>query len=232
VGLVLPAQLVRPALKAHKASKDRSVLRGQSGSRGRPARQDRLDQLDRKVLKAKLVAKAQSAPPASADRQGRKARLAHPAPPDRLARRVIPARHRQFASSRVRIALAAETTKSWPVSFAQAARPTERSARPLERQQLVYAYVGERAIRSAYLAFWISLVQGARESCNSFRQLHPNRRSASISVSALAAAKMVANNKSPCANARPQPKAESAASASSSGSVTGGTRPACSSTPT
>jgi hypothetical protein len=89
------------------------------------------------------VGKAQSGPPASVGHQGRKAPLAHRAPPDQLARRVSPARHRQFAWSRVRIALAAETTKSWPVSFAQAARPTERSARSLERQQLLYVYVGD-----------------------------------------------------------------------------------------
>ena len=107
------------------------------------------------------VAKAQSDPLVSADHQGRKAPLAHQGPPDQLALRVTPARHRQFASSQVRIPLAAETTKSWPVSFVQAARPTERSARPLERQQLVYAYVGERAIRSAYLAFVIFSPSGA-----------------------------------------------------------------------
>jgi hypothetical protein len=89
------------------------------------------------------VAKAQSDPPASEDHQGRKAPLAHPAPPDQLARRVTPARHRQFASSLVRVAFAAETTKSWLVLFARAVRPTERSARPLARQQLVYAYVGD-----------------------------------------------------------------------------------------
>ena len=89
------------------------------------------------------VAKAQLDRPASADHQGRKVRRAHPARPDQLARRETPARHRQFGSSPVRIALAAETTKSWPVLFAQAVRPTERSARPLERQQLVYAYVGD-----------------------------------------------------------------------------------------
>jgi hypothetical protein len=39
--------------------------------------------------------------------------------------------------------LAAETTKSWPVLFAQAVRSTERSARRLERPQPVYVYVGD-----------------------------------------------------------------------------------------
>jgi hypothetical protein len=45
----------------------------------------------------KRVARAQSAPRANADHQGRKAPLAHPAPPDQLARRVTPAQHQQFA---------------------------------------------------------------------------------------------------------------------------------------
>jgi hypothetical protein len=143
VELALPAQLDRPALKAHKASKDPSVLRGQSGSRDRPALRDRLDQLDRKVRKVKPVAKAQSAPLASADHQGRKVPLAHPAPPDQLVRRVTPAPHQQFASSLVRIAFAAEMTKSWLVLFARAVGPTERSVRPLARQQPVYVYVGD-----------------------------------------------------------------------------------------
>ena len=89
------------------------------------------------------VAKALSDPLASADHLGRKVPPAHPARPGQVARRVTPARQRQFASSRVRIALAVETTKSWPVSSAPAARPTERSARPLERQQLVCASVGD-----------------------------------------------------------------------------------------
>jgi hypothetical protein len=115
--------------------------RAQSESRGQLALRDHKDQSARRGRREMLVAKAQSDPPASADHQGCKVPRAHPAPPDQLARRATPARHRQFASSRVRIALAAETTKSSPVSCAQAARATERSARPLERQQLVYAYV-------------------------------------------------------------------------------------------
>jgi hypothetical protein len=127
-----------------KASKDLLVPRAQLESRGRLAPRDLKDQSARRGRREKRVAKAQSDPLASADHQGRKGPLAHPGPPDQLARRVTPARHRQFASSRGPIALAAETTKSWPVSFVQAARPTERSARPLERQQLVYACVGER----------------------------------------------------------------------------------------
>ena len=61
--------------------------------------------------------------------------LGQPARPDRRARRVTPARHRQFGSSLVRIAFAAaETMKSWLVLFARAARPTERSA-PLPAPQ-------------------------------------------------------------------------------------------------
>jgi hypothetical protein len=143
VGLALPAQLVRPAPKALKASKDLSVPRAQSESRGRLALRDRRDQSARRGRREKRVAKAQSDPPASADQQGRKVPLAHPAPPDQLARRVTLARHRQFAWSLARITFAAETTKSWLVLFARAVRPTERSARPLARQQLVYAYVDD-----------------------------------------------------------------------------------------
>jgi hypothetical protein len=79
----------------------------------------------------------------NADRQDRKAPLAHPAPPDQRVRRVTPVRQQQFASLLVRIASAVERTKSWPVLFARAVRPTERSARPLARQQLVYVYVGD-----------------------------------------------------------------------------------------
>jgi hypothetical protein len=145
VGLAPPAQLVRPAPKALKASKDPSVLRAQSESRGRLALRDRQDQSARRARREKRVVKAQSALPASADHQGRKAPLAHPAPPDQLARRVTPARHRQFASSLVRIAFAAKATKSWLVFFARTVRPTERSARPPARRQLVYAYVGDLA---------------------------------------------------------------------------------------
>jgi len=149
--------LVRPAPRAFKARKDPSVPRAQPESRGRLALWGRLDQSGRRGRREMRVAKAQSDPPASADHQGRKAPLVHPVPPDQEARRVTPVQHRQFASSRVRIALPAETTKSWPVSFARAVRPTERSARPLERQQLVYAYVGDisspdHALRHATLA--------------------------------------------------------------------------------
>ena len=89
------------------------------------------------------VVKAQSDPPVSADHQGRKAPLGHPALPDQLARRATPAPHQQFASSLVRIAFAAKATKSWLVFFAQAVRPTERNARSLARQQPVYVYVGD-----------------------------------------------------------------------------------------
>ena len=69
--------------------------------------------------------------------------LGQPARPDRRARRVTPARHRQFGSSPVRIAFAAETTKSWLVLFARAARPTERSARLPAPQQPGYVCVGD-----------------------------------------------------------------------------------------
>jgi hypothetical protein len=148
VGLALPAQLVRPAPRALKASKDPSVPRAQSESKERLALRDRLDQSDRRVRRGELVAKVRSGPPANADRQDRRALLVHPAPRDQRARRVTPARHRQFASSPVRIAFAAETMKSWLVLFARVVRPTERSARPLARQQPAYVYVGDLVIVS------------------------------------------------------------------------------------
>ena len=74
--------------------------------------------------------------------------LGQPARPDQRARRVTPARHRQFGSSPARIAFAAETTKSWLVLFARAARPTERSARLPAPQQPGYAYVGDLLLHS------------------------------------------------------------------------------------
>jgi hypothetical protein len=135
--------LVRLVPRAHKASKDLSVPRAPSASAGRLALPDRLDRSDRRVRRGRPVARAQSAPLANADRPDRRAPLARPARPDRRARRVTPARHRQFASSLVRIAFAAEMTKSWLVLFARAVRPTERSARCLARQQPVSVYVGE-----------------------------------------------------------------------------------------
>ena len=104
--------MVRPALRAHKANKDPSVPRAKSGRRGRLAPWDRQDQSDRRVRKGKPVAKARSDPPANVDRQDRRALLAQLDPPDQPARRETPARHRQFASSPVRIAFAAEMMKS------------------------------------------------------------------------------------------------------------------------
>jgi hypothetical protein len=89
------------------------------------------------------VAKAPLDPPANGDHQGLRARLAHPVPPDQRVRRVTPAMHRQFASSLERIAFAAETTKSSLALFVRAARPTERSARRLARQQPLYVYAGD-----------------------------------------------------------------------------------------
>ena len=116
--------MVRPVPRAHKASKDPSVLRALSGSG---------DQL------------------ALRDRPVRRAPLARPAPQDRQARRATPGRLRQFAWSPVPTAFAAEMTKSWLVSFARAARPRERNARRLARQQPVYVYGGDLvgAVRSS-----------------------------------------------------------------------------------
>jgi hypothetical protein len=91
------------------------------------------------------VPKAQSDRPANADHQGRRASLAHLAPPDKRAQRVTPPPHRQFAWSPGRIAFAAQTTKSWLVLSARAVQSTERSARRLARQQPVYVYVGDLA---------------------------------------------------------------------------------------
>jgi hypothetical protein len=149
VKLALPARLVQPAPRAHKASKDPSVPRAPSASAGRLALPDRPDRSDRRARRVKPVAKAQSDPAANVDRQDRRAPLAQPARPDRRARRVTPARHRQFGSSPVRIAFAAETTKSWLVLFARAVRPTERSARLPARQQPGYVYVGDLGHRVA-----------------------------------------------------------------------------------
>jgi hypothetical protein len=149
VKLALPAQLVRPAPRAHKASKDPWVPRAPSASAGRRVLPDRPDQSDRRARREKPVAKVQSDRAANADLQGFRVLLAHLAPPDQRARRVTPARHPQFASSPVRIAFAAETTKSWLVLFARAVRPTERSARRLARQQPVYAYAGDLVHRVA-----------------------------------------------------------------------------------
>ena len=95
------------------------------------------------------MAKAQLDPPANADHQGLRAPLGHPVRPDQLARRVTLALQRQFASSLVRIVFAVEMRKSWLVLFARAVRPTERSARPLARQQPVYVYVGDLPHRVA-----------------------------------------------------------------------------------
>jgi hypothetical protein len=143
VRLALPAPLVPPALREHKVSKVPSVRRVPSGSEGRLVLWDRLDRSDRRVRREKPVAKAQLDPPASADRQDRKAPPAHLAPPDQPVQRVTPAWQRQLAWLRVRIAFAARTMKSWLVLFVGAVRPTERSAQPLARQQPVYVYVGD-----------------------------------------------------------------------------------------
>jgi hypothetical protein len=90
VRLALPDRWVPPAPRALKVSKDPSVLRAQSESRGRPALRDRQAQSAPRGRRVKRVPKARSDPPASADHQGRKVPLAHPAPPDHLARRVTP----------------------------------------------------------------------------------------------------------------------------------------------
>jgi hypothetical protein len=143
VKLALRDRLVPPDPRAFKASKDRSVPRGPSASKGQLVLPDRPDRSDRKARRGKRVAKDQSAPPANVDHPGRRVPQGHPVPPDLLARRVTPARHQQFASSLVRIAFAAETTKFWLVLFARTVRPTERSARPLARQRPVYVYVDD-----------------------------------------------------------------------------------------
>jgi hypothetical protein len=52
-------------------------------------------------------------------------------------------------------------TKSWLVSFARAARPTERNARRLARQQPVYVYGGDLG-RPDFAQEWIL---AARRAC-------------------------------------------------------------------
>jgi hypothetical protein len=143
VTLARLARLVQPVPRAHKASKDPWVPRALSGSGDQLVLRDRPDRSDRRVRRAKPVAKAQSAPPAIADRPARRAPLARLARQDRQARRATPGRLRQFAWSPVPTAFAAETTKSSLVSFARAARPTERNARRLARQRPVSVYGGD-----------------------------------------------------------------------------------------
>ena len=140
--LARPVRLVRQALRAHKASRDQSVHRAPSASAGRPGLRAHPDLSDRKARREKPAAKAQSDPAANADHQGLRAPLARPARQERQARRVTPARHRQFAWSPVPIAFAAQMTKSWLVSFVRAVRPTERNARRRARQQPVYVCDG------------------------------------------------------------------------------------------
>jgi hypothetical protein len=161
VRLALLAPLVRPAPRALKANKGPLVLKAPSASREQLVLPDRLDQSGRRDRRGKLVAKAQSDPPANADHQDRRAPQVHPAPPGQRAQRETPARQRQFASSLVLITFAAETTKSWLVLFARAVRPTERSARRLARQQPVCVCAGDLCRRVGnsslrLLSFWAS----------------------------------------------------------------------------
>ena len=76
--LALPGQLVPPALRAHKVSKDRSVRKAPSGSGGPLGLRDRLDRSDRRARRGKPVAKAQSGLQANGDHQARRGPLAHP----------------------------------------------------------------------------------------------------------------------------------------------------------
>src|SRR5262249_8645350 len=91
----------------------------------------------------KPAVKAQSDRAANADRPDRRAPLARP------ARRVTPARRRPFAWSLVRIAFAAETTKSWLGLFVRGVRPTERSGGRPARQRPGYVYGGDLGHRVA-----------------------------------------------------------------------------------
>jgi hypothetical protein len=116
---------------------------GPAGPQGAQSQQGPVGPQGPVVRRAKPVAKAQSAPPAIADRPAHRAPLARPALQDRQARRATPGRLRQFAWSPVPTAFAAEMTRSWLVSFARAARPRERNARRLARQQPVYVYGGD-----------------------------------------------------------------------------------------
>jgi hypothetical protein len=147
VRLALLAPLVRPAPRALKASKGPLVLRAPSANREQLVLPDRPDQSGRRARRGKPVAKAQSDRPANADHQDRRAPQVHPAPLDQPAQRVTPARHRQFASSLVQIAFAAETMKSWLVLSARAVQSTERSARRSGRQQPVCVCAGDLSHR-------------------------------------------------------------------------------------
>ena len=157
------ARLVQPVPRAHKASKDPWVPRALSGSGDQLVLRDRPARSDRKVRRAKPVAKAQSAPPAIADRPARRAPLARLARQDRQARRATPGRLRQFAWSLVPTVFAAETTKCSLVSFARAARSTEQNARRLAQQQRVYVYGGDLvgAARNSH----IEEAKALRERC-------------------------------------------------------------------
>jgi hypothetical protein len=170
--VALPGRLVLPARRARKASKDPSVLRAPLGNKGRPALRDRPDRSGLRGRRVQPVAKAQLDLPANADHQGLRAPLVHPVPPDHQALKVIPALHRQFASSLERIVFAAETTRYWWVSFAQAAPPTERSARPLERQQRVYAYVDDLSPDHALTRLQLLRPRVARIELTTIRSKH------------------------------------------------------------
>jgi len=84
--LALRVRLVRPVPRAHKASKDPSVLRAPSASREQLVLPDRLDQSGRRARRGKPVAKAQSASreqlvlPDRLDQSGRRARRGKPVP--------------------------------------------------------------------------------------------------------------------------------------------------------
>src|SRR5262249_58507302 len=70
----------------------------------------------------------------------------------------------------VRIAFAAETTKSWLVLFARVVRPTERSARLPARQQPGYVYVGDLGHRVATSSTFSKQQRKPRGEAGAFKE--------------------------------------------------------------
>jgi hypothetical protein len=66
-------------------------------------------------------------------------------------------------------------TKSWLVSFARAARPRERNARRLARQQPVYVYGGD-LVGAARMRWWFFTIAGRPHGTDSFVEFASRRR--------------------------------------------------------
>jgi hypothetical protein len=165
----LPGRWVQRARRARKVRKDPSGHKAPSASAGQPALPDRQDRWDRRV---RLADKAQLDPAASAARQERRDPLVQQG---RRAQQVIPARRQQFALSPARTPFAVRTTRCWPVWFVRWARPRERNARRLARQQPVYVYGGDLGRPGAAISFRF-LVLCFKKFCASVNYLLSGRR--------------------------------------------------------